>query len=316
MSRSLHPSLPRRWKALSLTIAAGLGASLAVFGGIAAANAATTTMTLNCTSTAGGVINVRSDLSDSGPEPEGGYPSLSLTVNSGPLEQSAKPTSDGIYTAQVPFSNTASTHVVVVFTDDPNRYIAYDNFFAGACDPTPTPTPTPIETSTPTPSPTETATPTPTPTPEPTSTSTPTATPTVSPSPSQSASPLAVSLSTSTVSRGSQVAVTASGFASGETVEIWLHSTPTKLVTATADDNGAVRQTVTIPSGTDIGAHKIEARGASSGSAYANLTVTDGLAVTGFDPVASTVGGGAGALLLAAGIGVVFFAHRRRVHQR
>ena len=105
--------------------------------------------------------------------------------------------------------------------------------------------------------------------------------------------------------------MTASGFAPSESVEIWLHSTPTKLVTAIADNNGAIRQTVTIPEGTDIGAHKIEVCGASSGSAYASLTVTDGLAVTGIDPVASTLGGGVGALLLAAGIAVVLFVRRR-----
>ncbi len=158
-------------------------------------------------------------------------------------------------------------------------------------DPTPTPTPTV----------TPTTTPTSTPTPQPTGTA----------SPSPSATAAKVSLSTSTVSRGSQVTVTAGGFAAGESVEIWLHSTPVKLLSTTASADGTVSATVTVPSGTDIGAHKIEVRGSASGSVYASLTVIDGLAVTGFDTTTTTVAGLGATVLLLGGIGFVLMARRR-----
>nr|WP_278102303.1 hypothetical protein [Microbacterium proteolyticum] len=195
-------------------------------------------MTLDCTSTAGGVIDISTDY---GPAPDGGYPSLSVSVNYGPNEQSAVPNADGIYTAQVSYDNATFSHIVVGFTDDPNRYLAYQDFEAGACDPEPTPTPTPTQTTTPspTPTPTETVTPTPEPTPSPTFSPSPTASPTDTPSPTPSATPISVPSPSSTP------------------------STPV-------------------------------------------------LAVTGIDPVASSVGGGVGALLLAAGIAVVLFVRRRR----
>ena len=156
-------------------------------------------------------------------------------------------------------------------------------------------------------------TPTPTPTPEPTTTptSTPTPQPTGTASPSPSATAAKVSLSTSTVSRGSQVTVTAGGFTAGEPAEIWLHSTPVKLLSTTASADGMVSATVTIPSGTDIGAHRIEVRGATTGSVYASLTVIDGLAVTGFDTTATTAAGIGASVLLLGGIGFVLVARRR-----
>lgn len=164
-------------------------------------------------------------------------------------------------------------------------------------DPTPTTTPTP------------TPTPTVTPTPEPTATHTPQPTGTASPSPSATAA--TVSLSTSTVSRGNQVTVSANGFAANEPVEIWLHSTPVKLLSTTASADGTASATVTISSGTDIGAHKIEVRGATTGSVYASLTVIAGLAVTGFDTTSTTMAGIGASVLLLVGIGFVLMARRR-----
>lgn len=228
-----------------------------------------------------------------------------VTVNNDvyPLPVEGLTGPDGTYTKTVPIPKAGTTNITagIKIASGESVYGGdRDYTFPETCatpDPTPTPTPTATPTSAPTP------------TPQPSSSPTPTDTP--SPSPSESSSPLSVSLSTSTAIRGNLVTVIASGFAPGETVQIWLHSTPVKLVTTTADENGALRQAVTIPDGTDIGAHTVEVRGATNGSAYANLTVTDGLAVTGFDSVASTVGGGVGALLLAAGIGVVLLARRR-----
>lgn len=172
-------------------------------------------------------------------------------------------------------------------------------------DPTPTPTPT----VTPTPDPTPTATPEPTM--EPTASPTPQPTETAFPSPTASASPVAVSLSSTTVARGNQVTVSASGLAAGESVEIWLHSTPVKLLSTTASADGTISKTVTIPSDAAIGSHRIEVRGATSGSAYASLTVANGLAVTGFDRTSTTATGIGASVLILGGIAFVLVARRR-----
>jgi len=51
--------------------------------------------------------------------------------------------------------------------------------------------------------------------------------------------------------------VTGSGFTPGESLDLNLCSTPVSLGTVTADTNGDVLSTVTIPSGTTLGAHTI-----------------------------------------------------------
>lgn len=84
-----------------------------------------------------------------------------------------------------------------------------------------------------------------------------------------------------------------------------------KLLSATTADDGTVSATVTIPSGTELGAHKIEVRGATSGSVYAALTVVDGLAVTGFDTVSTATAGIGVSVLLLGGIAFVLVARRR-----
>ncbi|WP_153009000.1 LPXTG cell wall anchor domain-containing protein, partial [Microbacterium testaceum] len=115
----------------------------------------------------------------------------------------------------------------------------------------------------------------------------------------------------STVVPGNQVTVNASGFAPGESVEIWLHSTPVKLLSTTASADGTISKTVTIPSGTTVGAHKIEVRVATSGSAYAALTVTDSLAVTGFDSTSTTATGVGASILILGGLVMLLVARRR-----
>ncbi|WZH35605.1 MAG: hypothetical protein PIR02_12555 [Microbacterium enclense] len=167
-------------------------------------------------------------------------------------------------------------------------------------DPTPTPTPT----VTPTPEPT--ATPTATPTPQPTDAP--------SPSPTATSTPIAISLSPSTVVRGNQVTVNAAGLAPGESVEIWLHSTPVKLLSTAASAEGTISKTVTIPSATTVGAHNVEVRGATSGSAYAALTVSDGLAITGFDNTSTAATGVGASILILGGIAALIIA--RRTHRQ
>ncbi|MDQ1130398.1 hypothetical protein [Microbacterium sp. SORGH_AS_0888] len=139
-------------------------------------------------------------------------------------------------------------------------------------------------------------------------------TPTPTPTPSRTATPTA-SLSTTSVAPDGRVTVTASGLAPSESVELWLHSTPIKLWAGAVNADGTLTQTVTIPTGIDIGKHQIEVRGATSGSLWLDLTVVDQLAVTGFDPVAASIGGGSGLLLLSAGIALLLLIRRRQARQ-
>jgi len=136
------------------------------------------------------------------------------------------------------------------------------------------------------------------------------------PTPTPSATP-AASLSSSNTAPGQTVTVTASGLVENEPVEIWLHSTPVMLWNGSASADGSLTQTVTIPAGTEIGNHQIEVRGATSGSLWLNLTVSERLAATGFDAATAGVTGGVSALLLACGIGALWVARRKgefRVH--
>ena len=60
-----------------------------------------------------------------------------------------------------------------------------------------------------------------------------------------------------------------------------LHSDPVDLALAASDAWGAFSTVVPVPRDTPQGAHRIEVRGAASGSAWANLTVTAAAAPTG-----------------------------------
>ncbi|MDQ1204639.1 hypothetical protein [Microbacterium sp. SORGH_AS_0862] len=159
---------------------------------------------------------------------------------------------------------------------------------------TPTPGPTPMPT-------------TPEPTPEPT---------TPAPQPSETTAPAtpAASLSATSVLVGSGVTVTATGLAANEPVEIWIHSTPVRLWSGTADASGSLTQAITIPADLPLGAHQIEVRGTASGSLWLNLTVRGAeLAATGVDGSAGAGIGIAAATLLLGGATVLLLAkHRRR----
>lgn len=123
-------------------------------------------------------------------------------------------------------------------------------------------------------------------------------------------------VSVNSIAAGGKVTVTASGFAAGEQVEIWLHSDPVLLAVVTAGPTGAVTATVTIPSTVPAGQHTLVLRGRTSGAtATVALTVTavaaDGetrLASTGSD-VAIPLGA---ALLLGATGGALLLTRRRR----
>lgn len=129
------------------------------------------------------------------------------------------------------------------------------------------------------------------------------------------ASTPSVSLSATSARPGDSITVTGSGFGAGETVQVWIHSTPQLLVARVADASGTISAAVTIPSDTPVGAHSIRAVGLTSdleaSAALKVVAVAGGggaLGATGFSPIMAVVGG----LLLALGAGVYLVARRRR----
>jgi hypothetical protein len=82
----------------------------------------------------------------------------------------------------------------------------------------------------------------------------------------------AVQLSVSSIIRGNTMTVTGSGFKSGDQLELWLHSTPVLLGTATAT-GGTFTSTVVIPANTPAGLHHLVVVGAQSGTHSVPLTI-------------------------------------------
>lgn len=122
--------------------------------------------------------------------------------------------------------------------------------------------------------------------------------------------------SASSVVLGGTTTVTGTGFTPGEQVTITLFSAPVLLATATADSSGRVIQTITIPSDLEVGDHRIELVGVTSGArvtipieVLAVLSAQSGrLPATGrgtSEEAAVAVG------LLVVGCGLVLAARRR-----
>lgn len=116
---------------------------------------------------------------------------------------------------------------------------------------------------------------------------------------------------------GKQVTKVLKGFKPGEKVTVVLHSTPQVLGTFTADANGVVTATFTVPAGTVVGDHTLVFEG-NLGSYYqetftvaASTAVTpagSNLAYTGADVAVPLALGGA---LVLAGGGALFVSRRR-----
>lgn len=159
----------------------------------------------------------------------------------------------------------------------------------------------------------------------------PTEEPTVSPTdepteqPTDGAGDAVVTLSAGTVRAGENLTVDASGFAPGETVQVWLNSEPQLLVARAAGDDGALSVQVTVPLSTAPGDHTVRAVGLASGidgSAALTVLAADGsgadgdgasgpvgqLSLTGAAPLLAAA---LALLLLAAGVATVV-ARRRR----
>lgn len=134
----------------------------------------------------------------------------------------------------------------------------------------------------------------------------------------------AITLSATEVEQGGRITVSGANFADAEAVEIWLHSDPVKLATATAATGGAFAQQVTIPATTPVGTHTVRIERAGAPAVTAQLLVKEattaqipgtdstdnsgqGLAVTGTELTLLI----AFAVALAAA-GVILVASRRR----
>ncbi|MBT2517102.1 carboxypeptidase regulatory-like domain-containing protein [Streptomyces sp. ISL-90] len=124
-----------------------------------------------------------------------------------------------------------------------------------------------------------------------------------------------------TVTAGGLLSVTAQGFEPGQSLAMWLQSTPVKLGTVVADADGAITASVAVPVTTPAGVHHLvlvddEARGyaseditvtaasasVASPAAVAGAAATGRLATTGQDPAPAGLLAG---LLLIAGLGAL-----------
>ena len=120
--------------------------------------------------------------------------------------------------------------------------------------------------------------------------------------------------------------ITAAGFTPFEDIEVWVHSTPRFIKTVEADDIGAVTVPVELPKDLELGAHKIVLRGVNSGveietpiTVAASDGVAGGATPKGTKPGTLPISGGDAAvvgvttaLLVAAGMGLLFLARRRQ----
>jgi hypothetical protein len=117
---------------------------------------------------------------------------------------------------------------------------------------------------------------------------------------------------------GRKVVKVLTGFKPGEVVTVTLHSTPQTIGTFTADQNGTVTVSFTVPAGTPTGDHTLVYEGSMGTYFQESFSVTttaatsnassSSLAYTGAD-VALPLGLGVGALALGGGL--VFAARRR-----
>lgn len=160
----------------------------------------------------------------------------------------------------------------------------------------------------------------PTPTETPTTATTPTTAPVATATPATTVSVtvdgVTVTVPAAPIAQGGGIVVAASGFEPFEVVEIWLYSTPVRLGTLTANAQGEISGTFSVPVGTPAGTHHIimkDEAGVETQSAaitvVAKTATTPVLAETGTD-----VAGGWFALvfLLLGGLAVTVGARNRK----
>lgn len=145
------------------------------------------------------------------------------------------------------------------------------------------------------------------PTAEPTSTLAPTPMPTstIEPTVAPTGSSSSISADVTSVPASGEVTVTATGFAPGESVDVYLHSTPVHLTTTTADASGKVIVKVTIPAGTDPGAHHLVLTGQTSGISLRQAITVNAPTTTTTATGTATKKPATGSRLAATGITVL-----------
>ncbi|KOU70082.1 hypothetical protein ADK57_12305 [Streptomyces sp. MMG1533] len=113
---------------------------------------------------------------------------------------------------------------------------------------------------------------------------------------------------------GDDLGFTGTGFSPNEGVDAFLFSKPIKLGHFTADGNGTVEGTVTIPKWTDPGKHIFRLKGEESKLKLSAKIIVRShkphLAATGEDHSSVLLGGAAG--LLALGAGTMIAVRRRK----
>jgi len=109
------------------------------------------------------------------------------------------------------------------------------------------------------------------------------------------------------VAPGSTVSISGENFIPGESVEIWLRSTPVRLATVTVSADGTFSTSVVIPADTVAGDHHFELRTSESGTLSSAVTVSDGLSSTGAEITATAL---FAALLLLGGLVVIARSRR------
>lgn len=125
------------------------------------------------------------------------------------------------------------------------------------------------------------------------------------------------SVSSSTATPGGTVSVQSSGWQADSSVSLTLFSDPVSLGSVTADSSGAFSTTVTIPSGTAAGAHRIVLSGTDANGNAATQEIAITVTVAAGDGSLPRTGSdsppyilfGAGLLLVGAVLAVV--ARRR-----
>lgn len=100
---------------------------------------------------------------------------------------------------------------------------------------------------------------------------------------------------------GSPITITITGFQPFESITLVIFSDPINLGTFTADGEGTLTTTVTVPAGLEPGAHTIVATGSEGSVAQYGITLAGGLAFTG--PGEGSGGGGSGLAFTGIAIG-------------
>lgn len=106
---------------------------------------------------------------------------------------------------------------------------------------------------------------------------------------------------------GSTITVTGESFIPGETVQVWLLSTPVQIGTATVGTDGTFTVNAAIPANVTAGSHSVEVRGSVTSAVASPITITSVLAQTGANPTGTAW---AAIATLMTGLGLLLLGRR------